>query len=204
MKLTKTPLPARKQVILGRLWNSIDKRVQTAPAKVAKYRGKIAKMMCEKVTSRKKIESLHGCLRYVADVEPFGIPFLTPLIKLAGTCPEEKRSCDMIPTPKLVKRLLCVWDRILELNKGISMAFILQELPRSRHAIFVDASTSWGIGGYYTEHFFATPWRDLRNFNTDIIARMELFACLVAVFCFRKYIKNKLVVLYTDNTNARD
>ena len=41
-------------------------------------------------------------------------------------------------------------------------------------------------------------------FNTDIIARMELFACLVSIFCFRKLLKNKLVTLYTDNTNARD
>ena len=33
---------------------------------------------------------------------------------------------------------------------------------------------------------------------------MELFACLVSIFCFRKLLKNKLVTLYTDNTNARD
>ena len=70
MKITKTPMPARKQVILGRLWNSTNNRVQTASSKVINYRRKIASMVQEDMTSREEIESLHGCLRYVADVEP--------------------------------------------------------------------------------------------------------------------------------------
>ena len=70
MKITKTPMPARKQVILGRLWNSVNNRVKSASTKIVKYREKIASMVQEDVTSREKIESLHGCLQYVADVEP--------------------------------------------------------------------------------------------------------------------------------------
>ena len=39
-------------------------------------------------------------------------------------------------------------------------------------------------------------------FQTDIIARKELLACLIAVFCFRNLIVNRLVTLFTDNQNA--
>ena len=53
MKITKTPMPARKQVILGRLWNSMNNRVQTASTKVIKYRRKIASMVQEDDLPRK-------------------------------------------------------------------------------------------------------------------------------------------------------
>ena len=87
-------------------------------------------MVQEDMTSREKIESLHGCLRYVADVEPYGIPFLTPLLNLAAGCPEEDRVINNIPTPQSVRRLLCVCDRILVINKGISLDYLLKDLPR--------------------------------------------------------------------------
>ena len=48
------------------------------------------------------------------------------------------------------------------------------------------------------------PWEDLRlmKMKESIIARQELFACLVAIWCFGDAISGKLVVLYTDNKNA--
>ena len=39
-------------------------------------------------------------------------------------------------------------------------------------------------------------------FNTDFIARKELLACLVAVFCFGHVISDQLVTLFTDNQNT--
>ena len=44
----------------------------------------------------------------------------------------------------------------------------------------------------------------MRQFDLDIIARKELFACLVAVFAFRHMFHGRFVILNTDNTNARD
>ena len=78
-KVNKTPLPARKQVILGRLYDSETRRVITDPQKIKKYRLRIAAILATNWTTRNEMEKVHGCLSYVADVEPFGRPFLACL-----------------------------------------------------------------------------------------------------------------------------
>ena len=78
-KEKKSPLPATSQVILGRLFNSMTKRINTAMDKRTKYRLRIAALLITDSTTRKELEKIHGCLSYVADVEPFGRPFLAHL-----------------------------------------------------------------------------------------------------------------------------
>ena len=60
----------------------------------------------------------------------------------------------------------------------------------------------WGIGGCLSENYFYIPWEKLVQVEEEIIARKELFACLVAILCFGDLIEGKLVRLYTDNENA--
>ena len=99
-------------------------------------------MKSETFTSCEEVESIHGCLRYVANVEPYGIPFLTPLIDLICGQRLGNRKTKRIKVTRLVKRLLTVWERMLVRNRGISMDYILQRLPRSDSSIFVDASST--------------------------------------------------------------
>ena len=87
-------------------------------------------------------------------------------------------------------------------NKGISIDFVLNRLPRAKQNIFVDASSSWGIGGCCGENFFMIPWEDPRLAKSDIIARQELLACLTAILCFGDLIMAKLATLFTDNDSA--
>ena len=84
------------------------------------------------------------------------------------------------------------------------MDYILDRLPRAEYDIFVDASTKWGIGGCCGGYFFKIPQNHLEQFNTGLIAQKELFAALVAVYCFQGLIKGKLAIIHTDNTNAHD
>ena len=79
MKPSKTPLPARKQVILGRLYDSVFQRVRTAVKKQLKYKEKIKLVLNEKYTSVTDIQKVHGYLNYVSCVFPFGRPFLAAL-----------------------------------------------------------------------------------------------------------------------------
>ena len=51
LKPSKTPLPARKQVILGRLYDSNARRVRTGEKKRAKYRQKIQDIFGREYTS---------------------------------------------------------------------------------------------------------------------------------------------------------
>ena len=63
---TKTPLPARKQVILGCLYDSVERRVRTAVKKRRKYITRIQDMLKEKRATVNDILKLHGNLNYAA------------------------------------------------------------------------------------------------------------------------------------------
>ena len=80
LEVTKTSLPAQVQVILGKCFNSVSGRINTAATKVVKYRLRIAAALATSSTTRNAVEKLHGCLNYVAEVEPFGRPFLADLM----------------------------------------------------------------------------------------------------------------------------
>ena len=138
MKPHKTPLPAKRQCILGRMYDSTVRRITTEEAKRKKYLERIQSMSRERCTTRKAIEKLHGCLNYVADIEPFGRPFLAHLTTaMTGVKPNEN-----IVLPTQAKMGLRIWSRILMRNKGASFDFVSNRLPRSGYDIFVDASTS--------------------------------------------------------------
>ena len=90
-------MPATIQVILGRRYDSSSKRVNTSEKKVRKYRLRIASALVMDEIHKKDIERLHGALNYVADVEPFGRPFLAQLtVAISGV-----KEGDMVCLPLL-------------------------------------------------------------------------------------------------------
>ena len=92
-------------------------------------------------------------------------------------------------------------------------------MPYAPEEIFVDAASSWGIGGLYGENYFLFPRRDLVRFqeffieckdkvNLGIprrelpIAYLELLAAMVGVVCFSELCRGRIVRMNSDNTNA--
>ena len=200
MKPSKTPLPAKTQVILGRKFDSSTRRITTAADKIEKYLGRVKSMILERTTNRKKLEKLHGCLNYVADIEPFGRPFLDHLT----TAMSGAKPTDAILLPPYAKMGLKIQYRILRQNKGTSFDFVLNRLPRTKSNIFVDASTSQGVGGCCGSYFFYMSWANLKRLKIteDFIARKELLACIVAIMIFEDVIQHRLLRLHTDNDSA--
>ena len=194
-KVTKTPLPAREQVILGCLYDSRSKHMRTATNKKIKYLNRINLLLAKDSTEVSEILTMHGNLNYAALVTPFGRPFLAPLTNATiGRSQDET-----VPVSEHLKMGLRIWKKILTVNRGISFDFILGNLPKGDNDIFVDASTEWGIGGCCGRYYFMFPWASLRRFRTDVIAKKELLACLISLFCFKPELTDKLVTLYTDN-----
>ena len=99
MKITKTPPPAREQIILGRHWSSITRRVKTAPEKQGKYLQRLREFITGETTTRKELERVHGYLAYVANIEPYGKPFLAHLT----TAMSGKTTDDTITIPAEVR-----------------------------------------------------------------------------------------------------
>ena len=53
---------------------------------------------------------------------------------------------------------------ILTLNRGLSYSYVLNELPFARDEIFVDAASSWGVGG-----FCGDRWFQLKNHELQLL-----------------------------------
>ena len=97
--------------------------------------------------------ALHGNLVFAAGVAQFGRPFLASLSSLVAG----KKKWEVVTLTKLARLSLRVWKRMLLSNRGLSFDYILGNLPRSKYDIFVDASTSWGIGGCCGALYFMIP-----------------------------------------------
>ena len=108
---------------------------------------------------------------------------------------------------------------ILERNEGVPFAYILNELVCADDEWFVDASTSWGIGGCAGTQYFSLPNDALFDLYASFaaeshqgakhvpskrlpIAYIELLAALAALSIFSVSYPNKLIILNTDNTDV--
>ena len=135
--MKKSPIPARRQIILGCLYDSIARRIKTAEKKKTKYIQRIAQIVMTDRTTTPEILRLHGKLSYAAVVTPFGRPFLPALFDLI----KHKRPTEVVNIRESTKLSLHIWLKILDSNRGISYDFVLNKLPRAKNPIFVDAST---------------------------------------------------------------
>ena len=104
--------------------------------------------------------ALHGNLVFATGVAQFGRPFLASLSSLVAG----KKKREAVTLTKLAQLSLLVRKRLLLSNKGLSYDYILGKLPRAKHDIFIDASTSWGIGGCCCALYFLVPLKVLNEF----------------------------------------
>ena len=107
---------------------------------------------------------------------------------------------------------LRIWFAILRRNRGLTYAYILGQLPRAGKPIFVDAASLVGLGGFHGTEYFMFGHDDLRPFIHTCpgwdafprvpIAWLELLAVLVALSLFGQRYSERLIVVYSDNTNV--
>ena len=204
----KTRGPATSLVILGLLYCSVSRTCRLGEDKQSKYLARIVAMVASTSTTSKELEKLTGNLGFAAWVEPFGRPLLSCLYSaIVNDDPSAK-----VAITHLMRSALDVWFRIISRNRGLQYRFILNELPVIKTPIFVDASTSWGVGGVHGREYFTIPHTGIRlhicscpgweSFPQVPIAWLELLAAYMAVRLFASRYPGHLVVLYTDNSNV--
>ena len=163
----------------------------------------------------KRLEKIVGYLVWASYAEPFGWPFISAIsIYISRGSPRRRiRICGDIETA------IKIWITILERNEGISFSYILNEMAYADDEWFVDASTTWGIGGLASTNYFLVPNEDLKELyalvenapKTDYpplrrsglpIAYIELIAALAALSVFSHLNRNQLILLNSDNTDV--
>ena len=113
--MKKSPVPARRRVILGCMYDSISRRIKTAAKKRAKYMQRIVRVLLRDKTTIPEVQRLHGNLNYAAVVAAFGRPFLAVLLDLI----KHRRPTAVVNIRQSTRLSLRIWLKILESNLGI-------------------------------------------------------------------------------------
>ena len=197
------------------MYDASAKRCTLPPTKVKLYICRINAILSAGATSSKDFEKLIGNLVWASYVEPWGRPFLSAI----GTHISRDRPSEYHRLTPYTRMALVIWKHILRAGEGVSYRWILGALPTSQDAWFVDASTSWGIGGCAGNHYFMVPNKELiplfalYHSVSDShlmqiprrrlpIAYIELIAVLVGFSVFAKHHQNERIILYSDNTDV--
>ena len=159
-------------------------------------------------TISKFLVQVVGNLGDAAWIEPFGRPLLTFIAH--HIVPDRPHS--LIDISHLMRIGFLIWKLILSRNRGLPYKYITNLLPRVQTPIFVDASTSVGIGGVHGYDYFLLAHSDLSPLITSClgcgsfpevpIAWLELLAVFVALFLFGPRYPKHMIVLYSDNNNV--
>ena len=159
-------------------------------------------------TTSKDLERLIGNLEVAAWVEPVGRPPL-PFISREIT-PNQPRPHITLPYVTRVAMRICL--RLLQRNRGLRHAYILNALPAERRRIVVDAAPTGGIGGYASYTYYSVSllrltshWRRCEGrsaFPRVDIAWLELFAAFVAIDLSAARSPGQVVLLFSHNTNV--
>ena len=161
MNLPKCKGPSQVLPILGILFDAIQQRVSLPPDKQGKYLRKVSEALETLIVTSKQIEKLIGYLSFASYVAPFGRPFLSALTSEIVRSEPRAAVC----LSKFSILALKIWQLLLRKNHGISYNFVLGRLPHCPEEIFTDASSSWGIGGFYGHDYFQYSNDDIRAFH---------------------------------------
>ena len=134
--------------------------------------------------------SLIGKLSFACKVARPGRIFLRRLINLSTSV---KQLDHYIHIDKEAREDIKWWHDFIATWNGIS---IIPDQSGKKVYLFTDAS-SVGLGGFLGSSWFSSKWpQSHKDYHINI---KELLAVLAAVFSWSKSLKNKHVVLFTDN-----
>jgi hypothetical protein len=183
---------------IGFLWDLQARTVEVPEKKKAKYLTRLQSWVAESKHSLSEVESLIGTLNHVCLVVPLGRSYLAPLYRFRASFSSAPSSFSLrTPSAQVISAI--EWWRSSLASPFLGMR-ISRPPPPSSHSLFVDASTSWGIGLFLNGRWLAWQFKpgcfsDGREIGWGEMAAVNLaVATLVS-----SGIKNTSLVGFTDN-----
>lgn len=193
----KTVFPTTEIEFLGIKINSITMEFLLPENKIARSIHLIQVLLDSKKTTLRQLQSLLGLLVFTSRVIPMGRVFCKRLYK--ATC-GKKSPFDHIRVTKPMRSDLQIWLQFLKNFNGRS---IWQDDFVSTESInlFTDAAGSIGFGAYFLGQWSAESWPDLwvQSGLVKNIQLLELFPVLVALVIWGNSLRNKRLLIHSDN-----
>ena len=182
----------------GFLWDIPARTVQLPPAKKKKYLARLSQWNSSHLVSIRETEQLVGTLNHCCLALPSGRSHLASLYRLSSKLSHCSSTFVRLPIPATVQTDISWWQHTL------SAPFCGHTLtvppPATDLTIFVDASTSWGVGlvinNRWTAWYLLSGWKsDGRDIGWAEMVAVELALCYLVA----KGVSNVSIQLHSDN-----
>ena len=183
--------PSTVLTYLGILIDTENMQIRLPPEKLESLKNLLATWSSKVKCKKRELLSLIGKLSFACKVVKPGRMFLRRLIKLSTTV----TSLDhYICIDEAAREDILWWVQFISEWNGVSI--ILDNPNNRRLRLFTDAS-NLGLGGYFRSNWFSLAW-PISHANLHINIK-ELLAVMAATFTWAHLLKNKKVVVFTDN-----
>jgi len=183
---------------IGFLWDLENKLVSLPEKKKEKYRAKLALWAPEKKMSREDAESIIGTLNHVTLVVPEGRSHMTNLYKFRASFKESDPTFVKHTLPPRLNDDIAWWSEKL-CQKFVGMK-IIRPPPPIDIRLYVDASTSWGIGLTLGDRWLAWEFKEGWKSDGREIGWAEMVAVdLVLRTLLSSRYSNCHIVIHSDN-----
>lgn len=189
---------ATKFLYIGFLWDLLAKTVELPEKKKRKYADRIATWTSGSHHTVKETEQIIGTLNHISLVIPEGRSHLVSLYKFRGGFKTHHTYKTKHKLPVGASLDMDWWKQRLE-DEFVGMKIIRPPDPRDT-ALFVDASTGWGIGLVLDGRWLAWKFKDGWKTDNREIGWAEMVAVELAV---RTLISGKFsnchIIIRSDN-----
>lgn len=208
-KPEKSVLPCHTLTFLGIelttvFENGLSCACRLSTDRVQKVAAKCRDFLRENTIGEKRLSSFLGTLSFCSQVLDGAKLYLKSSFSLLSVCKKKPRTI-----PREVKLDIRWWLTLLEANNGRHVAVGHRKiLPVSRAAM--DASTTFGMGGFLDGRFFSTPWEEIKHIKNPVFPHMkegqmhinylELFTVFWFLQKFGRYISGYTLPFMEDNT----
>ena len=202
VKLKKDRPPATVQMILGLEFDSIKQEVRTPMCKVIAYQDFASKILQKKKITKKQLFSLTGKVRHAAgQCKPLAA--YARGVEIYGH--KIKHWHHRLGVNISLKRDIMLMMKALNITakRGTSFNFILDAKKSAELQIFSDATSRYGGIGAFLEKekapWIQVHWKEVSDASTLDIEWKELAAIVVAIMTFKQQLRNKHILVWTDN-----
>jgi hypothetical protein len=190
----KTFYPSTVMTFLGVELDTVAKEVRMSQEKIIHCTELIRQFLSLSKISLREIQSLIGCLSFVCQAVVPGQAFLRRLIDLTRGV---RRAHHKIRLNQGVKADLNLWLLFMQGHNG--KCFFLDNFLTPTHDIelYTDASAAFGYGAVFGNRWFYGAWEEW--WKKQNIMLLELDPIVVAIEIWGHELKNRRLVLFTDN-----
>ena len=184
---------------IGFLWDLLRKFVSLPEDKRTKYLGKLQDWTKGSKHSRSSTESLIGTLNHICLIVPEGYSHMPSLYRFRAHFREASPSYLTIPISNAVVTDIQWWTGCLQ-SEVVGMPVLRRPEARTDFNIFVDASTSWGIGIVINGRWLAFEFKEgWRNAGREIGWAEMVAIELVARTLVTANLRDTHVIVHSDN-----